>query len=57
MSRGGGPPVPMFPLGTVLFPNLLLPLRIFEARYRRMMRDCLAGDAVLIAPISAPIPC
>jgi Lon protease-like protein len=34
----------MFPLGTVLFPSMLLPLRVFEPRYREMMRACLEGD-------------
>lgn len=38
-------PLPMFPLGTVLFPSMLLPLRIFEPRYRTMIRHCLDGDA------------
>jgi len=33
--------VPIFPLNTVLFPGGLLPLRIFEARYMDMTRDCL----------------
>lgn len=37
-------PMPMFPLGTVLFPHLLLPLHVFEPRYRAMTRDCLAGN-------------
>jgi uncharacterized protein len=36
--------VPMFPLGTVLFPYALLPLHVFEPRYRIMMRHVLAGD-------------
>ncbi len=36
--------MPMFPLGTVLFPSMVLPLHVFEDRYRRLMRDCLAGD-------------
>ena len=36
--------LPMFPLGTVLFPGSLLPLHVFEPRYRAMMGDCLAGD-------------
>jgi Lon protease-like protein len=31
----------MFPLGTVLFPTMVLPLHIFEDRYRQMVRDCL----------------
>jgi uncharacterized protein len=34
----------MFPLGTVLFPHAVLPLHVFEPRYRAMMRDVLAGD-------------
>jgi uncharacterized protein len=34
----------MFPLGTVLFPYALLPLHVFEARYRALMDACLAGD-------------
>jgi Lon protease-like protein len=34
----------MFPLGTVLFPYALLPLHVFEPRYRVMMRECLRTD-------------
>lgn len=34
----------MFPLGTVLFPRMLLPLHVFEPRYRALVRDVLAGD-------------
>ncbi len=34
----------MFPLGTVLFPHALLPLHVFEPRYRLMMRHVLDGD-------------
>ncbi|MEK6243270.1 MAG: LON peptidase substrate-binding domain-containing protein [Pseudomonadota bacterium] len=33
--------VPLFPLGTVLFPGGLLPLRIFEQRYLEMAKGCL----------------
>ena len=36
--------LPMFPLHTVLFPHKILPLHVFEDRYREMTRDCLAGD-------------
>jgi uncharacterized protein len=36
--------VPMFPLSTVLFPTAPLPLHVFEARYRTLVADCLAGD-------------
>lgn len=35
--------IPLFPLGTVLFPGAPLPLRIFEDRYRVLMADLLAG--------------
>ncbi len=33
--------IPLFPLGSVLFPGLLLPLHIFEDRYRRLVQDLL----------------
>lgn len=36
--------LPIFPLSTVLFPDGVLPLRIFEARYMDMARDCLKHD-------------
>ena len=35
--------LPMFPLGTVLVPSMLLPLNVFEERYRRMVAECLDG--------------
>ena len=45
--------LPMFPLGTVLFPHMILPLHVFEERYRVLTRRCLDGDplfgVVLIA--------
>ena len=31
--------IPLFPLGTVLVPGLVLPLHIFEPRYRRLLAD------------------
>jgi uncharacterized protein len=34
--------IPLFPLGTPLFPGIVLPLQIFEPRYRRLMRDLLS---------------
>jgi uncharacterized protein len=34
--------IPLFPLGTPLFPGVVLPLQVFEPRYRRLMRDLLA---------------
>ena len=33
--------VPIFPLGTVLFPAGVLPLKIFEVRYVEMAKECL----------------
>lgn len=33
--------VPIFPLESVLFPGLVLPLHIFEERYRQLVRDLL----------------
>jgi Lon protease-like protein len=33
--------LPLFPLPTVLFPGALLPLHIFEPRYRAMVKDAL----------------
>jgi len=40
-----GETVPIFPLGTVLFPGMRLPLRIFEPRYMDMAKACLKHDA------------
>jgi uncharacterized protein len=37
-------PLPMFPLGTVLFPHAPLPLHIFEERYRALAETCLRAD-------------
>lgn len=34
--------LPLFPLGTVLFPGMMLPLKIFEPRYRLLMERLLA---------------
>ena len=36
--------MPMFPLGTVLFPHALLPVHVFEPRYRVMVRHVMRGD-------------
>jgi len=36
--------IPLFPLRTVLFPGGFLPLRIFEQRYLKMVRDCARTD-------------
>ncbi|MFD0274525.1 LON peptidase substrate-binding domain-containing protein [Kitasatospora sp. NPDC127111] len=34
--------LPLFPLNTVLYPGLVLPLNVFEERYRRLVADLLA---------------
>ena len=34
----------MFPLGSVLLPGVVMPLHIFEPRYRALARRCLEGD-------------
>jgi Lon protease-like protein len=40
--------IPIFPLPTVvLFPNVFLPLHIFEPRYRQMIAESLAGDRII----------
>ena len=40
--------IPLFPLpGVVLLPGTILPLHIFEARYRAMVADALAGDRTI----------
>ena len=40
--------LPIFPLpNVVLFPNVFLPLHIFEARYREMIADALASDRMI----------
>jgi Lon protease-like protein len=36
--------MPMFPLGSPLLPGSMLPLHVFEPRYRQMMQDILADD-------------
>ena len=45
--------LPMFPLSTVLFPTMLLPLHVFEPRYRVLIESVVEGDGefgvVLIA--------
>ncbi len=42
------PHLPIFPLpGAVLLPHALVPLHIFEPRYRKMTRDCEEGLRVL----------
>src|SRR5437763_9149816 len=35
---------PLFPLAIVALPGELVPLHIFEERYKRMMNECLRGQ-------------
>ncbi len=35
--------IPLFPLGVVLFPGMMLPLHIFEERYKAMIKECLTS--------------
>src|SRR5262245_64020543 len=40
--------LPLFPLpNVVLFPNVFLPLHIFEPRYKEMVSDAIAGDRMI----------
>jgi Lon protease-like protein len=57
--------LPVFPLGTVLFPGLVLPLHIFEERYRTLVRELVAntsdephefGVVTLRRGTEAPVP-
>jgi uncharacterized protein len=37
--------LPLFPLKTVLFPDGILPLKVFETRYMDMVRDCMKRNS------------
>jgi Lon protease-like protein len=42
------PVIPIFPLpNAVLFPNVFMPLHIFEPRYRAMVSEALSGDRII----------
>lgn len=44
--------IPIFPLPNVtLFPKTVLPLHIFESRYREMAEACLNGDRLIGVPL------
>ena len=46
--------LPLFPLpNVVLFPGAVVPLHIFEERYRAMVRDCLDGSGTFGMVLSA----
>ncbi len=48
-ERVVGRVVPLFPLPNVwLFPAVILPLNIFEERYRQMVEDCLDGPGRIV---------
>ncbi|MGZ3241958.1 MAG: LON peptidase substrate-binding domain-containing protein, partial [Burkholderiaceae bacterium] len=36
--------VPLFPLNAVLFPNGILPLKVFETRYIDMIKECMKQE-------------
>src|SRR4051794_27194419 len=47
----------LFPLpGLVMFPHVVLPLHIFEPRYRQMTEDALAGDRLITMIQISPLP-
>lgn len=47
--------VPLFPLPeVVLFPRTILPLHIFEPRYREMTADALVGDRIIATALLQP---
>lgn len=43
--------LPQFPLGLVLFPSMVLPLHVFEPRYRVLMQHVLAGSREFGVPL------
>jgi hypothetical protein len=49
------PTLPIFPLPSVqLFPHALLPLHVFEPRYRALVRDAVAGAQLIAMPSLLP---
>lgn len=49
------PEIPIFPLpNAVLFPNVFLPLHVFEPRYRKMVYDTLEGDRLIAMVLLQP---
>jgi Lon protease-like protein len=55
--RGFGDITRLFPLpNLVMFPHVVLPLHIFELRYRQMTEDALAGDRLITMIQISPLP-
>ncbi|ENO86134.1 LON peptidase substrate-binding domain-containing protein [Thauera linaloolentis] len=53
-ASAGGQRLPLFPLNTVLFPEGMLPLRVFEPRYMDMVTRCMReGSAFGVCLIAA----
>jgi uncharacterized protein len=48
--------VPLFPLSVVLFPGMVLPLHIFEERYKAMIQDCLQANQQFGVVMAQPTP-
>ena len=47
--------LPLFPLPrTVLFPKMVLPLHVFEPRYRQLVEDCREGHGMMGIPLLKP---
>jgi len=47
--------IPLFPLpGTVFIPHTLLPLHVFEPRYRDLVDDAMSGSKILAVPRLRP---
>lgn len=47
--------IPLFPLpGTVLIPHTMLPLHVFEERYRDMVDDAMKGNRYIAVPRLKP---
>jgi Lon protease-like protein len=44
MPEGPSRDFPLFPLGVVALPGELIPLHIFEERYKTMINECLEGQ-------------
>jgi Lon protease-like protein len=46
--------IPLFPLNVVLLPGAILPLHIFEPRYRQMVRHCVAEKCEFGVLLASP---